>query len=96
MGQIPLLVAETIGWYQWRQRIKRIIGEYHLRVSIHLYNKYNFRDLTGYAFYDDYAVRNIWNNRLQGFIPKKYYQNQEKFDRMILDAAYQRKYEYNE
>lgn len=99
MGQKPLLVAETIGWYQWRERIKEVNDLYKRRMAILCGQRYNYRyimcGITNHNllyFMERMFIKNIITCEFKAFIPKKYYLDQNKFDQMILDAANQRKY----
>lgn len=102
MSQKPLLVAETIGWYRWREMMKHVNDLYNRRIAILYGQRYNYRvleynfarNVVGY-FTLAIFIKNFMTYKFKAFIPKKYYQDQDKFDQMILDAANQRKYIQN-
>lgn len=94
MSNRPRLIAETIGWYQWRQRIKLVNGEYNCGDDFdYLVNctyDYNHRkSIMSDGFYGGhFFIRQMKTGKIVGLLPMNYSSpDQKEYKQMLIDVT---------
>ncbi len=62
MNNLPRLVNEIIGWYQWKAKIAELNLEYTSKITVTIYNDYGYRFRLTYNRYP----RRVYFDRIEG------------------------------
>lgn len=94
MNKTPRLVAETIGWYQWRQRIILVNYEYNYGDYGYVVNctyDYNHRkSIMSDGFYGGhFFIRQMKTDKIVGLLPMNYSSpDQKEYKQMLIDVTW--------